>query len=187
MARRRTRKVRGYRATKRKTTRKRKPARRRSLRAVARRSYRRTRAVVRRRRTRRNPKGILSTPAVRIGVAGAAGVGVGLGLDAMAKPSWWPSWLSWLPMSTLVGLVVGGVAYRNAKGTWREVGLAAGVGCLAAPVVTKVGQTVGQAAIGGPVTKTAAMMATKRFSLPQPKSSVAAAMAHAGVKSSILH
>lgn len=132
---------------------------------------RRVRGILpRRRRYASNPRGILATPAVKIGTAAGLGVGVGLALDQVERPSW----LAWLPagipLSSIVGLIVAGVAYYWGRGETRELGMAAGIGLIAGGVAPKIKDAVLPMLSGATTTtQTPALAARRVFRLQRPQ------------------
>jgi hypothetical protein len=90
----------------------------------------------------------------------------------MARPAWLPASI---PTSALVGLVVAGVSYKWGRGSTRELGMAAGIGMMAAGVVPKVADAVGGLQLGGTTTQTPALAARRVFALPKPQGTPAQA------------
>lgn len=97
------------------------------------------------RRGRRNPIGLLSSPAVRFGGAVLLGAGVGYAVERIPKPDWLPEQL---PLAVVVGGVVGGLSWKFAKGSTRQYLIAGSIGCAGYGLIETVGEAVAPLLIG---------------------------------------
>lgn len=137
-------------------------------------AVRRVVAATRRRFSRRssNPRGLLSSPAVKMTGAVLLGAAVGRALDGMVDlPAWVPPQIT----PSMVGGAIGAaVAYRTVSGDKRQLALAASLGCAGQGLIGVVADQVSGMLPAGTSTAAPAMRrmgGRPAASLPAPQGS----------------